>query len=124
MHFIFSNEAFLQKLEELSSSSRKEGEQFLKKLGVNLQKNNLVTLMVISRDSFSGFDILFELALMCEKEYGKTIDTQRMRVVVFKDILSASKSPHLERTNFILIPEENLFGVKDYPELKEILPFA
>ena len=80
-------------------------------------------MLVISDDSFAGFDTLFTLAIACEKAFKKSVDTDLMRVVVFRTLDEARKSSHLEHANFIFIPDENLLDVESYPELEKILPF-
>lgn len=123
MHFIFSNEEFLKKIEELATLSRTESSLLLGRLGVAKKQNDSVTILAISKDSFAGFDIVFTLAEDCQTAYQKTVNTDKLRIIVFKDLLSASKSPHLERASFILFADENLLSAKDYPELKNVLPF-
>jgi hypothetical protein len=123
MHFVFSNEAFLKKMEEIRAISHAESSELLHKLGVRKKEEIKVTVIAISQDSFAGFDVALTLAEDCEKAYQKTVDVNKLNVVVFTDLVLASKSPHLERASFILFADENLLSAKDYPELKDILPF-
>jgi hypothetical protein len=121
--FIFSNEKYLEYLLQQHQVTKEIGSTLFRRLGVQSKPLKRVTMLVISKDTFNGLDILFDLAIQCEKVYKKKIDLSKMRVVVFSSIDTASKSPLLEQINFIFIPEENLQGVKDYPELEHILPF-
>lgn len=119
----FSNERFLVALAEQQQKSRLVTADLLQRLGVGFPTENQVTMLVISKNSFDGFDALFSLAEACEKFYRKEVDVDRMRVVVFLTVKAASRSPHLEKASFIFIPDENLLDVGSYPELEKILPF-
>lgn len=121
--FVFSNGKYLDRLMELHRLNLEIRADLFKRLGVRPQQNGIVTMLVISKDSFAGHDALFTLALACEVVYKKKIDVLKMRVVVLSSVEVASKSPYLERASFIFIPDENLLGVENYPELEEILPF-
>ncbi len=123
-HLIFSNEQFLAKLTELHQMNLEVSINLFKRLGVNPQPTERVTMLVISKDSGAGHNALFTLAIECERAYKKTVDTLRMKSIVLRSLEEASRSPHLERASFILILDENLLGIENYPELEHILPFV
>lgn len=122
-HYIFSNEKYLKALMNIQEISDTIKENLFQRLGVSYKKNSVVTLMVISENSFDGFDMMITLAEECEKYYGKEIEISKIKIVVFTSFDAAMKSPHLEHAKFIIMPKENLTRAIYYPELEKILPF-
>ncbi len=113
-NFIFPNNQFLEKLTGLKQ---------LNQLGTKPATHEVVTMIVVSQNWWEGYNAMFLLHEECEKFYGKRIDLTKLRYVVLKDLDAASKSPHLERAQFIIVLNEDLLGVENYPELEGILPF-
>ena len=122
-HFIFSNNQFLEKLTELDRQRTKITQELFTRLGVTPAANEVITMIVVSKNAWEGYNALFLLHEECEKIYKKRIDLTKVRSIVLKDIEAVRKSPHLEHARFIIILDENLLGAEHYPELEEILPF-
>ncbi|MBP6948499.1 MAG: hypothetical protein KBC41_02375 [Candidatus Pacebacteria bacterium] len=122
-HYIFSNEKYLTALVTIQKLSIEIQEQLFQRLGIHRKSQDIVTIIVISKDPFDGIDSIFTLAEECQKLYKKEIEINKLRIIALPTIESAMKSPHLERASFILIPEENLLSANIYPELEKILPF-
>ena len=100
----------------------------MERLGAQLMPDGKVTMIVISKDSFVGYEVLFKLVTEYETIHKKSVDPMRLNVVVLPTLLAVSTSPHLERSSFILTigdedREGDLLGVENYPELGQILPF-
>lgn len=127
-HFIFSHEDYLAKLMECHKLSHDESNNLLSRLGVRQERKETVTMIVISKNDFIGFDVLFDLIMEYEDKYKKNVDPTKLKVVVIPTMEDVSKSPRLERASFILTLEDSrglgdLLGVEHYPELGKILPF-
>lgn len=120
-HFIFSLEKFYALLEQEAQKTREINKELLTRLGVKPAPKDVVTVLIISKDSFAGHEAFFTLGEECERIYGKKINLERIRLVILRSLDQASKSPHLERASFILILGEDLLGVENYPELEQIL---
>lgn len=127
-HLLFSNEVYLSKLTELHQLNRKLCQELMERLGVSPNSDGRVTVIVISKDSFVGFDALFKLVTEYETIHKKSVDSVKLCVIVLPTLKAVSTSPHLERASFILTVEDkdgvgDLLGVENYPELGRILPF-
>lgn len=121
--FIFSNEKFLQKLADLNQQRIQISQNLFSRLGIMQTTNRIITMIVVSKDSWEGHHALFLLHEECEKIFKKRVDLTRIRPIVLRDIEAVTKSPHLERARFIIILNEDLLGAEHYPELETILPF-
>ena len=127
-HFLFSNELYLSKLMDLHKQSTEVSRKLLERLGVQPEPNGRVTMIVISKDSFIGYAVLFKLVTEYETIHKKNVDPVKLSVVVLPTLEAVALSPHLERSSFILTLADNegtgdLLGVENYPELGKILPF-
>jgi hypothetical protein len=113
---------------EIHQQSAEMSRKLMERLGVQTEPNGRVTMIVISKDRFMGFDVLFRLVTEYETIHKKNVDPMKLSVVVLPTLEAVSMSPHLERSSFILTIEDNdgigdLLGVENYPELGKILPF-
>ena len=122
-HFIFSNELFLLKLNELNKESERISRELLIRHGIKQGCTDVVTILMISKNEWEGHTTLLDLQIECEQIYHRRIDLTKIKSVVLRDLEAASKSPHLEQARFIIILDENLLGAENYPELETILPF-
>lgn len=122
-HFIFSNEKFLALLDKHVQETRDIGQKLFMRLGVKPALHDIVTILIISADSFAGYDAFFTLGEECEHVYGKKIDPKRIRPIVLRNLEEARISPHLERASFVLflLDKNPILGVENYPELEHIL---
>lgn len=113
---------------EIHQQSTEVSRKLMERLGVQPEPNGRVTMIVISKDRFIGYDVLFKLVTEYETIHKKNVDPMRLSVVVLPTLEAVALSPHLERSSFILTLADkdgtgDLLGVENYPELGEILPF-
>ena len=120
--FIFPSGSYVLDLMKLTEKSEHIKNELFRRLGVQ-PSNEVITMIVIAKNHWDGYDVLRNLQIECEQIYHKRIDVTKIKSVVLSSLELASKSPHLERANFIIILDENLLGAENYPELEKILPF-
>lgn len=123
MHFIFPYAEVLKHhiLEHQETSSALES--LLSRLGLRRREEKRLTFIIISSQTFGGFEVMINLIEKCEAVFGEKINLTKIRFEMFRDIETAKKSPVVEVASFIYFPEYDSREVEDYPELEQILPF-